>query len=157
MAWNFNLAQTFGCTSCVVLGSLTPLSSAPSKVMTSWDDCACEADHEEVDWNCADKLIGDVSIPPLEHGTCTDLLSFCFDADPCKWEYNLVYKSTNAAANITLFWNGVPRVRSVGSLDVGPLSMQLDCGQSSAVSLTSQSNLCLEALFACWQCPAAGD
>lgn len=147
------------CSMLAMPGVIVPasLASSPSGLALSLSDCNCDADFEAVDWNCSDTLYAVVIITPKEHGTCSDWTSFCFDADPCKWEYSMSYKSTNPSADIILHWNGSPRVRATGSLEVGPLDMQLDCGMGAVVSLTSQSSLCLEANFACRACPASND
>jgi len=115
-------------------------------------------------WNCADQAYARVTIEALEHGTCLSLLDLCLDADPCRWKYSIEYKSTNPNAQLRLWINAgttpqsnQPFARALGFIEIGPLYQQLDCDQGSVTTLTSGDNVCAEAMFACWPCPASND
>jgi hypothetical protein len=116
--------------------------------------CVCNADHGSGDYDCPDEAFSWVNIAVIDHGTCWDPLEFCFDEDPCQWEYSMYYKSTEDDAIMRVHWNGHVRQEIVGAeIQIGPLGQQLDCGNLASVGIGSNGLICIEALFECQDCP----
>ena len=153
----FSLVVSFatGLVTSFLWASSTSAPLAAEPIVPQASNCDCMPVFAPGYYGCPDDAGSVVTITPLATGTCFALLGFCFDADPCRWEYSMYYKTSTPPADLRVYFNGMQRLQITGeALDIGPLAQQLDCTGTASVAVGSNGNICIEALFECEDCPA---
>jgi hypothetical protein len=136
-----------------VLGALAvsvlPLASVE-------DPCFCLADHDCGFYGCEDDVSSSCDITVTDNGRCQTGTQCTLIAKPCRWIYNISL-TTHSVHDIVTYVDGSIRSHSMGtSVNHGPLGFSKDCNQSGSVALGYDGNICVEAIFDCDPCSAAG-